>query len=103
LLRSVEDDLAAIDFDALRMRRMMSEDDIGTGIDQVVGKCAVLRADLSRARGGPMDRDLLLSRVASGARALIGGHQIAAQHSHEALYFKNRANGSIRPGDRRLS
>jgi hypothetical protein len=26
------------------MRRMMSEDDIGTRIDQVVGKCAVLRA-----------------------------------------------------------
>ena len=44
-----------IDFDALRMRRVMAEDDIGAGIDQVVGKCAVLRADLGRARSGPMD------------------------------------------------
>jgi hypothetical protein len=35
----------------------MSEGDIGASIDQVVGKCAVLRADLSRARSGPMDRN----------------------------------------------
>ena len=35
--RGVEDDLATIDFDALRMGRVMSEDDIGACIDQVVG------------------------------------------------------------------
>ncbi len=53
--RGVDDDLAAIDFDALGMRWVMSEDDIGTGIDEGVGECAILRADLSRARSGPMD------------------------------------------------
>jgi hypothetical protein len=35
----------------------MSEDDIGAGIDQAMGKCPVLGADLSRARSGPMNRN----------------------------------------------
>ena len=57
IARSIEDDLAMIDFDALRMRRVMSKNDIGAGINQLMGEGAVQRTDLSRARGGPMDRN----------------------------------------------
>src|SRR5260370_16623288 len=53
--RGVDDDLAAIDFDALGMRWVMSEDDIATGIDEGVGECAILRADLPRALIRPMN------------------------------------------------
>ena len=38
IARSIEDDLAMIDFDALRMRRVMSKNDIGAGINQLMGE-----------------------------------------------------------------
>src|SRR5712691_6010838 len=50
----IEDDLTAINFNPFRMRRVMSQDDIGAGIDQVVRKSAVLRTDIVSPIRGPM-------------------------------------------------
>src|SRR6184192_57380 len=54
--RGIEDDLTAINFNPFRMRRVMSQDQIGAGIDQVVRKFAVLRADIVLPISGPMYR-----------------------------------------------
>src|SRR5206468_6300315 len=54
--RRIEDDLTVINFDPFRMRRMMSQDQIGAGIDQVVREFAVLRADIVLPVSGPMYR-----------------------------------------------
>src|SRR5438128_3269168 len=54
--RGIEDDLTAINFNPFRMRRVMSQDYIGAGIDQVVRKFAVLRADIVLPISGPMYR-----------------------------------------------
>src|SRR5712691_5200596 len=55
--RRIEDDLTVINLNPFRMRRVMSQDYIGAGIDQVVRKIAVLRADVVLPIRGPMDRD----------------------------------------------
>src|ERR1700681_247118 len=89
--RGVEDDLAAIDFYALGMGRMMSEDDIGAGIDQVVGKCAVLRADLSGARRRPMDRNQdVIDRRPQPAYILLDQERIHRNDARTALRGKGR-------------
>src|SRR5712691_6740576 len=54
--RRIEDDLTVINFDPFRMRRVMSQDQIGASIDQVVRKFAVLRADIVLPVSGPMYR-----------------------------------------------
>src|ERR1700674_1399705 len=55
--RGIEDDLTVINFDPFRMRRVMSQDYVGAGIDQVVRECAVLRADIVLPIRGPMYRN----------------------------------------------
>src|ERR1700734_1025016 len=55
--RGVEDDSAVINFNAFRMRRVMPQDEVGAGIDEVVRKSAVIRADVVFPVGRPMYRN----------------------------------------------
>src|SRR5712671_5429192 len=55
--RSIKDHLTVINFNAFRMRGVMSQDYVGAGINQIVRKFAVIRADIVLVIGGPVNRN----------------------------------------------
>ena len=46
-----------IDFNALRMRRVVPQNHVGAGVDQIVRKLAIVRINLILSVGRPVYRD----------------------------------------------
>jgi hypothetical protein len=55
--RSVENGLAVVYFNTFRMRRVMSQNQVGTGVDQVVRKLAIVWVNLVLSVSRPVYRD----------------------------------------------
>jgi hypothetical protein len=55
--RSIENGLAVVDFNAFRMRRVVSQNQVGAGVDQIVRKLAIVRVNLILSVGRPVYRD----------------------------------------------
>jgi hypothetical protein len=55
--RSVENGLAVVYFNTFRMRRVMSQNQVGTGVDQVVRKLAIVWVNLVLSISRPVYRD----------------------------------------------